>query len=71
MRTQNYSYRDYEIQVTHTPPFWQAAIYAANPKLPTIDWALVPIRAANARAAEMLAQCRIEEVLGELKPATA
>jgi hypothetical protein len=30
MRTENYTHRGYEIQITHNPPIWQAAIYASN-----------------------------------------
>jgi len=45
METHNYKYRGYEIQVTHTPPFWQAAVYPTEPSLPKIDWTLEPIRA--------------------------
>ena len=51
METQNYKYRGYEIQITHTSPFWQAAIYPINPNLPKIDWTRDPIRVANVRVA--------------------
>ena len=49
METRNYKYRGYKIQVTHTPPFWQAAVYPIEPRLPKIDWTLEPIRAVNVR----------------------
>jgi hypothetical protein len=63
METRNYKYRGYETQVTHTPPFWQAAVYPIEPSLPKIDWTLEPIRAANVREAETLAKYRIDEAL--------
>jgi hypothetical protein len=66
MKTQTYKYRGYEIQVTHTPPIWQAAIYPTEPKMPAVDWTLEPIRAANFRAAEIMAQRRIDAILGEI-----
>ncbi len=42
METQNYQYRGYEIQITHTPPLWQAAIYASDSNLPAVvgRWSL-------------------------------
>jgi hypothetical protein len=61
MEKQTYKYRSYEIQVTRTPPFWQAAIYPTKPSLPTVDWSIQPIRAVSARAAEREARRRIKE----------
>jgi hypothetical protein len=69
METQNYKYRSYEIQITHTSPFWQAAIYPINPNLPKIDWTRDPIRAANVRAAEELAKSRNDEALAASRAA--
>lgn len=63
METHNYKYRGYEIQVTHTPPFWQAAVYPIEPRLPKIDLTLEPIRAANVRETETLAKDRIDQAL--------
>jgi hypothetical protein len=63
METRNYKYRGYEIQVTHTPPFWQGAVYPIELSLRKIDWTLEPIRAANVRGAETLAKSRIDQAL--------
>jgi hypothetical protein len=65
VQTHSYEHRGYEIVVTHTPPFFQAAIYPGNPNLPKIDWAAVPIRAANVMGAVALAKERINEVLAK------
>lgn len=59
IETHSYHHRDYEIVVTHTPPFFQAAIYPTNPNLPLIDWETSPIRAANVMGAVELAKQRI------------
>src|SRR5450756_2159170 len=45
MRTENYTHRGYEIQITHNPPIWQAAIYASKPNMPAVDWTHEPISA--------------------------
>jgi hypothetical protein len=47
MRTENYTHRGYEIQITHNPPIWQAAIYASKPNMPAVDWTHEPISAAS------------------------
>jgi hypothetical protein len=46
----------YEIQIIHTSPFWQAAIYPINPNLPKIDWTGDPIRAANVRGGRRIGE---------------
>jgi hypothetical protein len=33
-----YEHRDYKILITHTPPFFQAAICPQKPDLPEVDW---------------------------------
>ena len=63
VQTHSYTHRGYDITVTHTPPFFQAAIYATNRNLPEVDWKLEPIRAANLQAALELARQRINGVL--------
>jgi hypothetical protein len=63
METQTYEFRGYEIQVTHKPPIWQAAIYPTKPGMLEIDWTSKPIEAANVRGAELLARDRINEAL--------
>jgi hypothetical protein len=47
--THSYDHRDYEIVVSQTPPYSQAAIYLTQPNLPPVDRQLVPIRAANVK----------------------
>ncbi len=47
MRTENYTHRGYEIQITHNPPIWQAAIYASKPNMPAADWTHEPISATS------------------------
>jgi hypothetical protein len=47
--THSYDHRDYEIVVSQTPPYSQAAIYPTEPNLPPVDWQLVPIRAADVK----------------------
>ena len=69
METQTYKYRDYEIVVTHTPPFFQAAIYPTDQKLPQIDWQLEPIRSINVKGAEDEAKARINAALADLADA--
>ena len=59
--THSYDHRDYEIVVSQTPPYSQAAIYPTEPNLPPVDWQLVPIRAANVKGALDLAKRRINE----------
>jgi hypothetical protein len=70
VETHSYNYRDYEIVVTHTPPYFQAAIYPTKPTLQTIDWELKPIRAANMQGAVELAKQRINIVLAQLASQT-
>jgi hypothetical protein len=41
--THSYDHRDYEIVVSQTPQYSQAAIYPTEPNLPPVDWQLVPI----------------------------
>src|ERR1700719_3526337 len=69
METQTYKYRDYEIVVTHTPPFFQAAIYPTNQSFPQIDWQLEPIRSINVKGAEDEAKARINAGLADLADA--
>ena len=69
METQTYKYRDYEIVVTHTPPFFQAAIYPTNQSFPQIDWHLEPIRSINVKGAEDEAKARINAGLADLADA--
>jgi hypothetical protein len=63
MRTEQQSYRGYEIQITHNPPFWQAAIYRTKQTLPEIDWAALNIRAATVSPAFQEAKQTINRVL--------
>ena len=67
IETQSYFHRDYEIVITHTPPYFQAAIYPANPHLPHVVWETPPIRAANVMGAVELAKQRINETFAILK----
>jgi hypothetical protein len=46
MRTENYTHRGYEIQITHNPPIWQAAIYASKPNM--LRWLRPAVSAARA-----------------------
>ena len=59
--THSYDHRDYEIVVSQTPPYSQAAIYPTEPNLRPVDWQLVPIRASNVKGALDLAMRRINE----------
>jgi hypothetical protein len=67
IETHSYSYRDYEIVVAHTPPYFQAAIYPTNPHLPAVDWETAPIRAANVMGAVELAKQRINKTFAILR----
>jgi hypothetical protein len=64
--THSYKHRDYEIVVTHTPPYFQAAIYPTNPHLPHVNWETPPIRAANVMGAVELAKERINKIFAVL-----
>jgi hypothetical protein len=64
VETQTFEYRGYKIVVTHSPPFWEAAIYPSHRHLPVVDCTSSPIRAVNERVAEGEAQRRINEALG-------
>jgi hypothetical protein len=66
VETHSYLHREYEIVVSHTPPFFQAAIYPTNPQLPRIDWETAPMRAAHAMGALYLAKERINEAFRNL-----
>jgi hypothetical protein len=33
MRTEKITYKDYELQAVHNPPFWQVGIYPTMPNL--------------------------------------
>ena len=59
--TYSYDHRDYEIVVSQTPQYSQAAIYPMEPNLPPVDWQLVPIRAVDVKGALDLAKRRINE----------
>jgi hypothetical protein len=60
---QSYYHRDYEIVVSHTPPYFQAAINPTRPDLPNIDLGLAPIRAVNVMSTVELAKQRIDQSL--------
>jgi hypothetical protein len=61
LKTQTLEHRNYEVVITHTPPYFQPAIYPTEPNLPPVDWQLVPIRAADVKGALDLAKRRINE----------
>ncbi len=62
-----YSYRGYEIAITHAPPSWNAEIYAMVPDLPAIDWKAKPIiQAATAQEAHLLAKHRVDDALKKI-----
>ena len=63
MRTEEQTFRGYEIQVTNNPALWQAAIYRTSPTLPEIDWVALNIRAASASPAFQEAKQEINRVL--------
>jgi|HubBroStandDraft_6_1064221.scaffolds.fasta_scaffold6647324_1 hypothetical protein len=63
MEPENYTYREYQIQITLHDPLWEAAIYPTKPDMLEIDWETQPIRAANVMGALALAKTRIDMVL--------
>jgi hypothetical protein len=65
-RAKIHKYLDYEVAIMHVPPFWQAAIFAAQATLPEVDWAVEPIRAGNSGAAFDLAKVRINKTVADL-----
>jgi hypothetical protein len=70
MRTENYTHRGYEIQITHNPPIWQAAIYASKPNMPAVDWTHEPISATSVYPPLAEAKRRIDAILSDLPPST-
>jgi hypothetical protein len=70
MRTENYTHRGYEIQITHNPPIWQAAIYASKPNMPAVNWTHEPISAASVYPPLAEAKRRIDAILSDLPPST-
>ena len=64
MRTEQKTFRGYEIQVTNNPALWQAAIYRTNPTLPEIDWVALNIRATGVSPAFQEAKQVINRALG-------
>jgi hypothetical protein len=68
MHTESRTYLDYEIQVSSHPPGWLAAVYPTKPGMPTVDWAINRIWAANIHSAYTEAKCRIHEVLRASRP---
>jgi hypothetical protein len=63
MRTEQHLYREYEIQITHNPPQWQAAIYPTHKGLPVVAWEQMSIWAANQGPALQLAKSAVDKAL--------
>lgn len=68
-RAEIHKYLGYEVAIIRVPPFWQAAIFATQPTLPEIDWAIEPMRAGTPKAAFDLAIARINKTLADLAEA--
>jgi hypothetical protein len=63
MRTEAHPYRDYEIDLVHNPPGWQANIYQTKPVLPSPNTLLDPILCESKEEALAVAQQRIDRLL--------
>ena len=66
IQTHSYEHRGYEIVVTHTAPYFQAAIYPKDQHLPHVGWEEPPIRAHNVMGAVTLAKGRIDSTFAAL-----
>jgi hypothetical protein len=67
MRTEQHFYREYEIQITHNPPGWQAAIYPTRKGLPRVDWEQLNIGAVDPAPALQLAKSTIDKTLARAR----